>query len=79
MKYQVLAHVGNNQWQAIGIEDHFYKTYQQAKLSLQDTLENYGEDPNQYKITHYYEFKDFLNLFLLIVLFLIVCAASIGI
>lgn len=79
MKYQVLAYVGNNQWQPIGIEDHFYKTYQEAKLSLQDTLENYGEDPSQYKIVSFYEFKDVLLITLLTILFLIFCAASLGV
>jgi len=79
MKYQVLTHIGNNEWQVIGIEDHFYKTYKEANLSLQDSLENYGDDSTQYKIVSFYEFKDVLLIVLLTILFLIVCAASLGV
>ena len=47
MKYQVFTHIGNNEWQVIGIEDHFYKTYKEAHLSLQDSMENYGDESTQ--------------------------------
>ena len=79
MKYQVFAHVGNNEWQVIGIHDHFYKTYKEAQLSLQDSLDNYGDDFTQYKIVTFYEFKDILFIIFMIVLFLIFCAASLGV
>ena len=49
-KYQVFCDIGNNQWQVIGIEDYFYSSYEDAKKSLQDTLDSFGEDPNHYKI-----------------------------
>ena len=50
IKYQILCDIGNDQWQVIGIEDHFYSSFEEAQKSLQETLDNFGEDATHYKI-----------------------------
>ncbi len=50
IKYQILCDIGNDQWQVIGIEDYFYPSYEEAQKSLQQTLEDFGEDATHYKI-----------------------------
>jgi hypothetical protein len=50
IKYQILCDIGNDQWQVIGIEDYFYPSYEEAQKSLQQTLEDFGEDASHYKI-----------------------------
>jgi len=50
IKYQILCDIGNDQWQVIGIEDHFYSSFEEAQKSLQETLDNFGEDAKHYKI-----------------------------
>ena len=49
-KYQVVVHVGEGKWQAIGCEDYAYNSYTEAQASLDDTLERFAEDPTAYKI-----------------------------
>ena len=50
IKYQILCDIGNDQWQAIGIEDHFYLSFEEAQKSLQETLDQFGEDASNYRI-----------------------------